>query len=154
MNIQQQKGFFLVEVIVAVSVIATVLLFLLSGIQDSVEASQRSLERMQASYLLEEGAEALRGLRSSGWSAISSLQSNTTYYLSWSGSSWSITTTPQTVDSFTRTITAESVYRDGNGDIAGSGTIDTGTKKITVTVTWNAPSSVKTESLSFYLFDI
>src|SRR4051812_43467589 len=100
----QQRGFFLIEVVVAASVIAVVLILLLSSIQDMVEVSQRSLERTKASFLLTEGAEAVKSIRDDAWTNISVLTAGTTYYLSWNGSKWSLTTTASTVDQFTRTI--------------------------------------------------
>jgi Tfp pilus assembly protein PilV len=147
-------GFFLIEVIVAASVIATVLILLIGAIQSTVEVSQRALERTQAAYLLEEGAEAVKTIRDNAWSNISGLANGTTYYLSWGGSSWSLTTTAGTVDTFTRSIVCSAVTRDGNDDIAASGTTDTGTKKCTITVAWSAPSGTQTQGLTFYLSDI
>lgn len=154
----RQNGFFLIEVVVAASVIATVLILLLGSVQDSVEASKRSLERTQSSYLLEGGAEAVKAVRDNGWSTITSLTDGTGYYLSWSGSSWSLTTDvaqSDTTDPFIRTVTVAPVYRDDNDDIVdASGTLDSGTKKVTITVSWPTPSGVKTEALEFFIADI
>jgi len=151
-----QHGFFLIEIVIAVTVIAVVLIFLVSSIQDSVEVSQRSLERTQAAYLLEEGMEAVKSIRnqSSGWTTIAALSDGTTYYLHWSGSAWALTTTPETIDSFTRTVEVSEVTRDSDDHITQSGTVDTGTKKFDVTVTWQTPSGDKTETLSFYISNI
>lgn len=149
------KGFFLIEVVVAASVIAVVLVLLMGSIQDSVEASQRSLERTQASYLLEEGAEAVKSIRDINWSTITGIANDTTYYLSWSVMTWSLTTTPQTIDRFTRTIVFDEVYRDMSDGIVGTGgTLDTGTRKVTVSVDWSTPSGAKSETLEFYIADI
>lgn len=152
---QAQQGFFLVEVVVASSVIAVVLVLLLGAIQNTVEVSQRSLERTQAAYLLEEGAEAVKLIRSQAWSSISGLTNGTTYYLSWSGSAWILTTSLQKVDGFTRTIVFSSVSRDGNNDIVSSGgTVDVGTRRVTITTSWVVPSGTQTESLSLYITNI
>jgi Tfp pilus assembly protein PilV len=150
-----QRGFFLIEVVVAASIISVVLILLIGSIQNSVEVSQRSLERTQASYLLEEGAEAIKAIRDNAWTNISSITPGTTYYLNWNGTTWVTTTTPQTIDIFTRTFTVSDVSRDANADIVtGSGTVDAGTKKITIVVSWVTPSGTKTEDLSFYVSDI
>jgi len=151
-----QRGFFLIEVVVVASIVSVVLVLLLGSIQNSVEASQRSLERTQASYLLEEGAEALKSIRSNAWTGISSLTAGTTYYLAWSNGAWSLSTTPSQIDNrFTRTLVMSDVSRDVNGDIVTSGgTTDAGTKKFTITTTWVAPSRTYTESLELYLTDI
>lgn len=152
---ETQRGFFLVEVVVASSVIAVVLVLLLGAIQNTVEASQRSLERTQAAYLLEEGAEAVKLIRSQAWSSISGLTNGTTYYLSWNGSAWVLTTSLQKVDGFTRSVVFSAVSRDGNSDIVTSGgTTDSGTKKVTITISWVVPSGTQTESLSLYIANI
>ncbi len=152
---KKQSGFFLIEVVVATALIAGVLISLLSLVQNTVEVSQRSLERTQASYLLEEGSESIKIIRDSGWSNISDLTDGTTYYLSWNGSIWSTSTTASTVGAFTRTIVLSAVSRDANDDIVSSGgTVDTRTRKVTVTVIWTAPSGTQTESLVFYIADI
>jgi type II secretory pathway pseudopilin PulG len=150
----KQSGFFLIEVVVATSVITVVLILLINAIQSTVEVSQRALERTQAAYLLEEGAEAVKSIRDGGWSSISGLADATTYYLSWGGSAWSLTTTPSTVDAFTRSVVCNTATRDSNDDIASSGTADTGTKECTVTVAWSAPSGVQSQALTFYLSNI
>jgi type II secretory pathway pseudopilin PulG len=151
----KQKGFFLVEVVVAASIIATVLMLLLGSISNSVEASQRSLERTQASYLLEEGAEAVRSIRDTSWATIAALTNGTTYYLSWSGTAWSLTTTPSTVDAFTRTVVLSAVSRDSTDDIVESGgTLDTDTRKVVITTTWSAQSASRSENVSLYLTNI
>ncbi len=149
------QGFFLIEVIVAASIIAVSLILLLGSIGDSVEASRRSLERTQASYLLEEGVEAVKAIRDGAWSSISTTTNGTTYYLAWGGSAWALTTTPQTIDGFTRSVVFAAVARDVNDDIVMSGgTVDTGTRKVTVTTSWSAPSGIKTESLQLYIANI
>lgn len=155
------KGFFLVEVVVAAAVIATVLIMLLGAVQNSVEASQRSLERSQVSYLLEEGGEAVKALRDNAWSTVATNVTN--YYLTCAslGTSmtWSLSATTTgnlcTTGSFVRTVTIGSVYRNGADDIVTTGgTLDPLSKKVTIVVTWSTPSGSKSESLEFYLFDI
>jgi hypothetical protein len=107
--------------------------------------------------LLEEGAEAVKSIRDANWSTISGLTIGTTYYLSYNTSSnaWSLTTTPSTVDSFTRTVVFSSVNRDSNDDIAAAGTLDARTKEVTITVSWPAEDGrTLSKSLSLYIADI
>lgn len=152
---RKQLGFFLIEVVIAVALAGGVLITVLSLVQDTVEVSQRSLERTQAAYLLDEGIEGVKTVRDSAWTTITALTSATPYYLSWSGTAWTLTTTPQTVGRFTRSIVFEDVYRDGNDDIVSSGgTLDIGTRKGTVTVSWAVPSGTQSESVVFYIGDI
>jgi type II secretory pathway pseudopilin PulG len=150
-----QKGFFLIEVVVASSVIAVVLILLLGSIQDMVEVSQRSLERTKASFLIEEGAEAVKSIRDDSWTTISALSTDTPYYLSWNGSQWTLSTTASSIDQYTRTIVFSTVSRDSNDDIVSSGgTLDTDAKKAAITVSWTVPSGTQTEDTQFYIFNI
>jgi Tfp pilus assembly protein PilV len=150
-----KKGFFLVEVVVATAVIATVLVALLGAITKSVQVSSLALQKTQAAYLLDEGAEAVKFLRNASWNSIADLEDNTAYYLAWNGSSWAITQTPQSVDAFTRTITVSSVYRDASGDIiSGGGTLDDGTRKVLISVSWQSAAGTVTETLPLYIADI
>ncbi len=150
-----QKGFFLIEVVVATALTATIIIFLLGLVQDTVKISQASLERTQASYLLEEGEEAVKTIRDDAWTNISSIGNGVTQYLSWNGSKWSFSSTDSPIDNFSRSIVFEAVSRDANDDIVTSGgTVDTRTRKVTVTVSWSTSSGVKTESLVFYIADI
>ncbi len=152
---KKQSGFFLIEVVVATALAATVVIFLLGLVQDTVEISQRSLEKTQAGYLLEEGAEAVKTIRDAGWVNISSVSNGVDEYLAWNGSRWDFSNVNSMTDSFTRVVSLEPVYRDGNDDITISGgTLDTHTRKVTVTVSWTATTGVQVESLTFYLVDI
>ncbi len=153
---QSSSGFFLIEVVVAASVIATVLILLLSSVQRSVDVSARSLERTEVSYLLEEGVEAVKSIRDNGWLTINGLTNGTTYYLSWSGSAWSLTTTPSTIDGvFTRTVVFAAVARGSNDDIVTSGgTTDTAIRQATISVAWSPSTGSRSESMSFYIANI
>lgn len=150
------KGFSLIEVIVASTVLSVLSMVLLSATSKGIKLSNQALDQVQAGYLLEEGAESVKILRDTNWTNISSAIDNTTYYLNFNTSSnvWSLSTTPSTIDSFfTRTVVFYPVYRDGNDDISDAGTLDSGTKKVTVNVSWNY-SEPSTKSLSFYVSNI
>lgn len=153
MRQSQDKGFFLIEVLVATSIITVVLIFLLGSIQDSVEVSKRSLETTIAGYLLEEGAEAVKAIRDQDWAKIPT--DSSTYYLVWNGSMWSLSTTPNTTDIYTRTVTFVEVNRDTNDDIVFSGgTQDEGTRRVIINTSWSAPSGPKSENLEFFIGNI
>ncbi len=152
--IKKQQGFFLIEVIVAASVIAVVLVLLLGAIQNSIEVSERALERTQTAYLLEEGAEVLKAIRDNSWSTIAGLTTNL-YYPTWNGSNWTLSTTANTIGKFTRSIVCTAVARDTGDDIVETGgTTDTGSKKCTITVSWQTPSGTQTKFLSLYITNI
>jgi type II secretory pathway pseudopilin PulG len=153
---KKQKGFFIVEVLVSTAVTAAVVVFLLGLVQNTVKISAGALERNQAGYLLEEGAEAVRTIRDDGWAGINTINNATTYYLSWNGSKWSLSTTASSISPFTRTLVFEAVSRDGNDDIVSTGgTLDIRTRKVTVSLSWVSSNGVsKNESLVFYIADI
>ena len=153
-NVKCNGGFSIIEILIAASIILFSIFAILSLAQKSVQVSRLSLYQTQASFLLEEGAEATKTIRDAGWTNISSLTSGTTYYLSFSGTAWSLSATPATVGIFTRTVLFSDVYRDVNDDIATSGTLDSGTKKVTITVSWRDTSGSTSKSISLYMANI
>ena len=152
----REKGMSLVEILVAAAIISVSLVFIIQIAGLSTVFSRQSVNIYAAADYLEEGAEAVRTIRDNGWSNISSLSASTTYYLNFNtlSNSWSLSTTPSTLGSFTRTVTFAPVSRDSNYDIASSGTPDSNTDLVTVTVTRTESTGVMTKTLSFYLSNI
>jgi prepilin-type N-terminal cleavage/methylation domain-containing protein len=149
-----QKGFFLIEVIVSVAIIGVVIIYVLGSIYDTVEVAALSLERTQAAFLLEENAEVLKIKRASlnGWTAIQSVTGGATYGLSWNGSDWDLVSGAQTIGMFSRGFVCTDASRDAQDDIVSSGgTVDTDTKVCTVSVSWQGGGAARVESLSFYI---
>ncbi len=154
------SGFSLVEVIVGASIITVAIVAILNAYGYLIRAELSSTKLVKATYLLEEGVEAIRYLRDKGWTSnIASLSTSTNYYLYLSTANgtgdWQATTTKQIFDgSFVRTVTFGSVYRNTTllQEISATGTLDTNTRKITVTVSWPGISgSTTTKRLSTYL---
>jgi prepilin-type N-terminal cleavage/methylation domain-containing protein len=150
----ESSGFSLVEVIVAITIITLSLIAIMDLAQKSITVSRQSLHSLEAATLLEEGGEAVKTIRDGAWSNITSLTSGSTYYLSYYSGAWNLSGTPNVVDIFTRTITINSVNRDSNDDIATSGTNDTATKKVTVTVSWQEGGDTVSKTLTFYISNI
>ncbi|MEK7090139.1 MAG: hypothetical protein AAB930_00975 [Patescibacteria group bacterium] len=143
----KKNGFGLLEIVIAASIVSASLFALVSASHAAFQAVDKSLKQKRAELLAEEGVEAVKILRDSGWAAnIDPLTSGTTYYPSFNSqtNTWSLTTTnPGAIDSiFTRTIVFSDVYRrNSDQDIVdiSSGdpkTIDSGTLLITSLVTW------------------
>ena len=151
-----KSAFALVEVVIVTSIITASLLVLVAVAQKAIVLSYQSLERIQASFILEEGAEVTKAIRDANWTNISGLTVGSNYYLSWNGTSWSFSSTPSTIGEFTRTIVIANVLRDpSTDDISSSGNSDAGTKKDTVTVSWPAGNGTTlSKSLSFYITNI
>ncbi len=146
----------IVEVILASALIAAALISVIAVAGRSLEISRRSLHLYQASLVLEEGAESVRTIRDNAWTNISGLTSGTTYYLSYASGAWSLSTTPSTVDIFTRTVTLSDVYRNATTQdiVSTGGVLDSGTKLVTVSVTWNEGTTTMTKTLPFYIAKI
>ena len=154
---KKNKGSMLIEVIVATALISILMLALVSVAQKSLDLSERSLKQVQASFLLEEGVEAVKTVRDNSWTNISSVTTGVNQYLSFDTgtNTWSLSSTPSTIDNvFTRTIVVDAVYRDGTDDIASSGTVDPNTKKVTVNVSWLSSFGTVNKSISFYIVDL
>jgi Tfp pilus assembly protein PilV len=150
-----KRGFMMVEILIAVSVIVVSVLAFMAVAEKSIIISRQSLHSAQAGFLLEEGAEAVRILRDNGWANISSLTPSTNYYPTFTGGTWTLSLTPNSVGIFTRTVSIASVNRDNStSDISSVGTDDPQTKLITITTSWSEGSTVVNKTLSFYISDI
>lgn len=132
------RGFGILEIVIALALISLSLFALVNVLAIASRAVDESIHQDQAAFLLEEGFEAAKIIRDSGWSNISFLALNTPYYLVFSGGAWQFTATPQTIDGiFQRTVVFGPVFRDENDNIAASGTEDVNSRKITIGVSWN-----------------
>lgn len=149
------KGFLLIEVIVAFSIMSLSVIAAMWVSQKSIAVSRQALHTASAGFLLEEGAEAVRIVRDNAWTNISSLTNGTNYYPTFSGGTWTLSTTANTVGIFTRMVTVASVSRDvATSDISSSGTNDPGTKLVTVTVSWVEGNTTISKTLQFYITNL
>lgn len=168
-NITQKlvSGFTLIEVLVACAIISISMFALMQTSQKGIQLSSFALKKSQASFLLEEGAEAVKSIRDNNWTTISNLSlSPTRYHLFFNNglSAWVLdtsstslvgSTTVYPLNGFDRTVTISSVGRDSNDDILESGgTIDPRTKKVTIEVSWSSSGVANSKNLSFYITDI
>lgn len=153
-----RAGFTLVEVVVAAAMITIAFVAIAMYYKKVLDVSEDTTRHIQSGFLLEEGLEATKLLRDEGWNAnIGSLSTTTNYYLTWSGTFWRTTTVPLKVENvFTRTIKFSDVRRDGVDSIAAAGTLDSGTKKVTVSVTWpvKGGSGMATDTAETYLTNL
>ncbi|MFA6000333.1 MAG: hypothetical protein WC783_05175 [Candidatus Paceibacterota bacterium] len=151
----KNRGFMMIEILIASSIIAVSILAAMAVSQKSIQVARQSLHASQASFLLEEGAEVTKILRDNSWNNISILTPNTDYYPTFVSPNWSLSSTPNSIGIFTRTVRVSNINRDDNTkDIADVGSDDPGTKLITITVSWSEGGSIINKTLSFYLLDI
>jgi len=159
-KINYKNGSSLVEIVVAIFIFTVVLGLLINISSTYLSSSGDNLNIAKGAYLAEEGIEAVKIIRDSGWSNISSLSNNTNYYLYFNTSSstniWQATTSALIIDSiFARTFVLNPVYRDSNGRIINSGgTLDANTEQVVVSVSWPSKASTMTKSLSTYIANI
>lgn len=154
---KSSAGMSLVEVLIGAAIILTSVASLVGVFGGLTSLSLNSTPKVQAAMLLDEGVEALRLMRDSGWTAqINSLSNGTTYYFIWQNSTWKATTTVQVVDSlFTRSFVLSAVDRDTTTHdiVTSGGAVDTGTRKATISVAWLGQSGTTTKSVETYLYN-
>ncbi len=166
-NNKFKRGFTIIEVIIACSIITITVFTLMSAASKGIELSGRSLRQTQANTLLEEGVEAVKTIRDDSWVTISALSLDTPYYLFYdiNTNKWSLSGSMDTPissipsypidDIFSRQVVFSEVYRNNDDDIDEDGSnLDDGIKKVTVTVSWYSSGSQVSKDLVFYLADI
>lgn len=121
MSICKKKiGFSLIEVILAGSIFIMLALILIGALIYGQEDSLKAGQRNRAVLLAEEGLEAVRSIRNSGFSNLTA----GTYGLSTSTGQWKLTNDLDATNNFTRSLTVSD--------------IDTHHKQIISKVVWNS----------------
>lgn len=151
-NKKTQYGFFLIEAVIATAVVATTLVMMLGASTNVSSIGRYSLQKTQSAYLLEEAAEVIKIIRNQSWTTIANLTNGTTYYMQWGSGTWSYTTTPQQTGIFTRTVVFSAVSRDtGDAIVTSGGTVDSGTRRATITVSWQSNGVTRSETMQLYI---
>ncbi|MFT5280675.1 MAG: hypothetical protein ACI9AR_000099 [Flavobacteriaceae bacterium] len=148
------KGVVLIEVIVAVSIVTLTVFALILSVQKALSLSGHALHQSRASFLMQEGVNALYIVRDTGWSTIDGLSLSTDYYLEFIGGTWTATSSLQTIGKYTRTFQISNVNRNIlTDDIASIGLDDSNTKKVDLSVSWSEGGEAYNEEMSFYLIN-
>lgn len=139
----QNRGVGLLETLIAVTIFSLVLIAIANAFHLYAQTVRENATRVEALVLAEEGIEAARHLRDSGWDTeFDTLAVRTPYYLSYTAGSWSASTTATTTsERFTRVMTIDDVYRDSSSmSITASttpgATLDPLTKHVSIAVSW------------------
>ena len=150
------RGIALVEVVVGTALLFLALTGLVTAYNVFIRAGAATLNTLQATYILEEGVEAVTSIRDFGWTSnIASLNSGVDYYLSWNGSRFVATTTVSKIDNvYSRYFTLANVNRDSGDNISSSGSSDSGTRKLSVTVSWQNAATTTVRSISTYITNL
>ncbi|MDP3735641.1 MAG: prepilin-type N-terminal cleavage/methylation domain-containing protein [bacterium] len=138
------RGFSLVEVVVGSAIILIVLGGLIAAFTRYAATLFRTTDRVQATYLAEEGIEVARILRDASWTSFAALTLDTPYRLALSSGVWEATTSEALIDgAFDRTMTLQSVYRrTSDSDIVASTSlaskaIDPDARYVLVRLSWS-----------------
>lgn len=146
-------GFTLIEIVLAASILTTFMVSIALYYKKILDVSEDTTRYIQSGFLLEEGLEAVKLIRDVSWvTGIAPLSTTTTYYLYWTGTAWTSTTTSGVIENtFTRTFTVGDVFRDGSDNIVPTialGTFGTSSKKIMFTMVWQSKGGRATTTAS------
>jgi Tfp pilus assembly protein PilV len=147
-----RRGTGLIEVLVAAAVVTLLVIGITSVYRLAIRSSREAIRGTQSSLLAEEGLEAVRVIRDASWDAIDNASIGISYTLTWTGTTWALTTTPSMIDgTFDRRVVFQNVYRDASDDIAESGTLDGDTVRVNVTISWNTGTATTSRTVSTYI---
>ncbi len=134
--LKNKTGSILVEVVVAVGLTAVLIPSIINGLITSYQGEPQQAQRLKALTLARESYETIRIVREAGWDMFAI---NGTYHLARLDQSWQLVDGVENIDGFNRSVVIEDAYRDSQGDLVDSGTLDPSVKKVTVNVCWTRP---------------
>jgi Tfp pilus assembly protein PilV len=144
-----KSGQSILEIIIAVAIFTLSMSSVVVLYLGVFKTNLKNNERLRADLYLQEGLEAMRSIRDYNYSQ---LVNTTTGGLSRTSGYWLLTGSPETLGQFTRTIRVEDVQRNSSCNIVASGgTVDSNSKKVTVTITWDYDGVPGTTSAIEYL---
>jgi type II secretory pathway pseudopilin PulG len=124
-----RRGSFLVEAIIAIGVFAIVSSAIMTSIASQLAAAQSSRETAMATSYAEEGIEAARTIRDTGWDALAT----GAHGVVWTDGAWVFSGTSDSSNGYQRTVTVSQ--------------IDERNRSVAVDISWH-PSSLRTRTLS------
>lgn len=148
------RGFGLIEVIVAVALIAVLSVVAVTTVVGSFSTNRLSQDETEATLLAQQGLEAAHSIKHKGWtSPFLATDCSSGCGLTAGGSGWTWSGSNNVLGDYTRVVTISSVQRDGSNTIVTSGgSDDPDTKRITSTVTWDfSPSRSNSITLETYV---
>ena len=151
------RGFGVIEVLIGLTIISIVIAAAFSISTRSLQVRALSVDNVQASLLLQEGAEAVRLIRDSGWATTSALALGMPYSLAWNGVMWAPAAPDGLIDGFfDRRFSLSSISRDsGHRIVTSGGTVDPDGRLVTLSVSWKPYyGATTTRRTSFYLLNL
>lgn len=146
-----QRGFSVIEVILAAALFVVLSAGAVTVVLQALDANRLGEEQTVANQYAAEGIEAARSIKNQ---AFANLVNSAGTGIVRSGSVWAFSGSNNVLSSkYTRVLTVSDVQRDGSGNIVASGgTLDSLTKKIISTVSWNfTPTRSNSVVLTSYL---
>lgn len=132
-SIIKNKGFSVVEVILAIGIFALFSTGITYLSIDTLQGDEKIEENSKALMYAQEGLEAVRQMRDKNYLQLS----DGDHGLQIQNNIWSFIQAPEDIDSYySRTVTIDDVFRDGDGNISDSGTLDPDIKKATSRIEW------------------
>ncbi len=152
---KNQQGALLIEFLIVLALISILLTSGLDILGPSLKIVYQSEEREFVSSLIQEQFEVVRSIRDEDWNALSI--NGTYHYEDIEGEEEGLRLVEDPItyyDKYEVGITLSDVYRDSNGEILETGDldqIDTYTRMISVSVSWDSYGVLKNEVQSIYL---
>lgn len=156
MTKRNEHGSTLMEIVVVAALLSVVSLAFLGTFASISRFHEKNTLSIKGDLLAEEGVEALRLFKSTGWAALSALPAGEDRYFQLSLSSWGVTTTPEVIDGdFYRSFRIYPVARDVSDDIVSSGgTLDPDTLLMDVSVRWAWRTASSSANYKAYMTNI
>lgn len=154
---KKNTGFGLMEIIAASAVMVMVVLAVFDAFSVYIRTSKNNLDSVKASYLAEEGIEAVKIMRDAGWiQKISTITEGTAFRVGWNGTTWTSTSSSALIDGkFDRVIVLNNACRDGGtNSFIQCGTSDPNARKVSVAVSWRNNNATTTKVLETYITNL
>lgn len=138
------KGQTIIELVLVMGLAAILLPALLTSFSVSRDGTFQQKQRGYAAAYLKEVESAVKSIKSSGWSTVSSLTVGSSYHTEISSNKWIFVPGESTPDAngIKHKVVVSSVNRDATGAIVQSpaGSLDPSTKRLDITISWTKPS--------------
>ncbi len=156
MNKFNQKGFGLVEIIIAATIGIAVLLAASSYLNFSLRVAAEDINQIEALYFAKSSLEQARAVRDEDWEDIYVLARGSAYYFEADASApqkWRSVSGNKIVGRYIIQIVLSDVYRDAASDniVSSGGVLDPETLKITSNVSYSVRGGIKQVETHEYL---
>ncbi len=156
MNNFNQKGFGLIEIIIAATISIIVFLAAILYLNFSLKIAAEDINKMEALYFAKSSLEQARSIRDEDWTIIDTLNRSDEYHFeadAFSPPKWVPVSGSETVGRYTLQFVLSDVYRNAVSDdiVSSGGILDTETIKITSSVSYLTRNGTKQIKLHEYL---